>query len=75
VLASAVANAEKTNYNLDAGCTLMMQRFTPRARGRAAQIQPFSRLASSCAKWATMRRERIMGHKTRSAPADQPHLG
>ena len=54
VLASAVANAEN-NHNLDVdalivkeasvGKALMMKRFTPRARGRAAQIQkPFSRL-------------------------------
>ena len=54
VLASAVANAENNhNLNVDAlivkeasvGKALMMKRFTPRARGRAAQIQkPFSRL-------------------------------
>ena len=54
VLASAVANAEN-NHNLDVdalivkeasvGKALVMKRFTPRARGRAAQIQkPFSRL-------------------------------
>ena len=54
VLASAVANAEN-NHTLDVdalivkeasvGKALMMKRFTPRARGRAAQIQkPFSRL-------------------------------
>ena len=54
VLASAVANAEN-NHNLDVdalivkeasvGKALMMKLFTPRARGRAAQIQkPFSRL-------------------------------
>ncbi|KPF70882.1 50S ribosomal protein L22 [alpha proteobacterium AAP81b] len=54
VLASAVANAEN-NHNLDVdalvvkeasvGKAIMMKRFTPRARGRAAQIQkPFSRL-------------------------------
>ena len=54
VLASAVANAEN-NHNLDVdalivkeasvGKALVMKRFTPRARGRAAQIQkPFSRI-------------------------------
>jgi large subunit ribosomal protein L22 len=54
VLASAVANAEN-NHNLDVdalvvkeasvGKALMMKRFTPRARGRAARIEkPFSRL-------------------------------
>ncbi len=54
VLASAVANAEN-NHNLDVdalivkeasvGKAIVMKRFTPRARGRAAQIQkPFSRL-------------------------------
>ncbi len=54
VLASAVANAEN-NHNLDVdalvvkeasvGKAIMMKRFTPRARGRAAAIQkPFSRL-------------------------------
>ena len=54
VLASAVANAEN-NHNLDVdalivkeasvGKAWVMKRFTPRARGRAAQIQkPFSRL-------------------------------
>ena len=54
VLASAVANAEN-NHNLDVdalvvkeasvGKAIMMRRFTPRARGRAAAIQkPFSRL-------------------------------
>jgi large subunit ribosomal protein L22 len=54
VLASAVANAEN-NHNLDVdalvvkeasvGKALVMKRFTPRARGRAARIEkPFSRL-------------------------------
>jgi len=54
VLASAVANAEN-NHNLDVdslvvseasvGKAIMMKRFTPRARGRAARIEkPFSRL-------------------------------
>ncbi len=54
VLASAVANAE-SNHNLDVdalivkeasvGKALVMKRFTPRARGRAARIEkPFSRL-------------------------------
>ena len=54
VLASAIANAEN-NHNLDVdalvvkevsvGKALVMKRFTPRARGRAAGIQkPFSRL-------------------------------
>jgi len=54
VLASAIANAEN-NHNLDVdalvvkeasvGKALVMKRFTPRARGRAARIEkPFSRL-------------------------------
>ncbi len=54
VLASAIANAEN-NHNLDVdalvvkeasvGKALIMKRFTPRARGRAAQIiKPFSRV-------------------------------
>jgi len=54
VLASAIANAEN-NHNLDVdalvvkeasvGKALVMKRFTPRARGRAAQIiKPFSRI-------------------------------
>jgi len=53
-LASAIANAEN-NHNLDVdalvvkeasvGKALSMKRFTPRARGRAAQIiKPFSRI-------------------------------
>ncbi len=53
-LASAIANAEN-NHNLDVdalvvkeasvGKALIMKRFTPRARGRAAQIiKPFSRI-------------------------------
>jgi large subunit ribosomal protein L22 len=54
VLASAVANAEN-NHNLDVdalvvkeasvGKSIVMKRFTPRARGRAARIiKPFSRI-------------------------------
>ena len=54
VLASAIANAEN-NHNLDVdalvvkeasvGKALVMKRFTPRARGRAARIiKPFSRI-------------------------------
>ncbi len=54
VLASAIANAEN-NHNLDVdtlvvkeasvGKSLVMKRFTPRARGRASQIvKPFSRI-------------------------------
>ena len=54
VLASAIANAEN-NHNLDVdalivheasvGKALVMKRFTPRARGRAARIEkPFSRI-------------------------------
>ena len=54
VLASAIANAEN-NHSLDVdalivkeasvGKALVMKRFTPRARGRAARIEkPFSRL-------------------------------
>ena len=54
VLASAIANAEN-NHNLDVdalvvaeasvGKSISMKRFTPRARGRAAQIvKPFSRV-------------------------------
>ena len=54
VLASAIANAEN-NHNLDVdalvvkeasvGKSLVMKRFTPRARGRAARIvKPFSRI-------------------------------
>ena len=54
VLASAVANAEN-NHNLDVdalvvqeasvGKSIVMKRFTPRARGRAASIvKPFSRI-------------------------------
>src|SRR5919205_505797 len=54
VLASAIANAEN-NHNLDVdslvvaeasvGKSLSMKRWTPRARGRAAQIvKPFSRV-------------------------------
>ncbi len=54
MLASAIANAEN-NHNLDVdalvvkeasvGKALVMKRFTPRARGRAAAIQkPFSRI-------------------------------
>ncbi|WP_310498133.1 50S ribosomal protein L22 [Sandarakinorhabdus sp.] len=54
VLASAIANAEN-NHNLDVdalvvkeasvGKAIVMKRFTPRARGRAARIEkPFSRL-------------------------------
>lgn len=54
VLASAIANAEN-NHNLDVdalfvkeasvGKSLVMKRFTPRARGRASRIvKPFSRI-------------------------------
>ena len=54
VLASAIANAEN-NHNLDVdalvvkeasvGKSIVMKRFTPRARGRAARIiKPFSRI-------------------------------
>lgn len=54
VLASAIANAEN-NHNLDVdalvvkeasvGKSIVMKRFTPRARGRASRIvKPFSRL-------------------------------
>ncbi len=54
VLASAIANAEN-NHNLDVdalvvqeasvGKSIVMKRFTPRARGRAASIvKPFSRI-------------------------------
>ena len=54
MLASAIADAEN-NHNLDVdalivheasvGKALVMKRFTPRARGRAARIEkPFSRL-------------------------------
>lgn len=53
-LASAIANAEN-NHNLDVdalvvkeasvGKSIVMKRFTPRARGRAARIiKPFSRI-------------------------------
>lgn len=54
VLASAIANAEN-NHNLDVdalvvkeasvGKSLVMKRFTPRARGRSSRIvKPFSRI-------------------------------
>ena len=54
VLASAIANAEN-NHNLDVdalvvkeasvGKSIVMKRFTPRARGRASRItKPFSRI-------------------------------